>query len=146
MALTNENRLHETHARATRYLDTKLSEIDSQVWAVPVNRGGKPVSALQELADAKTYAIDNKAQLTVLRTELAAVNAQVKGLVGAVSALAQGEQFDEEKLLASIEERTETGVRNAIAALETVESTTVIVKEPAPKVVDELIQEEGTQQ
>lgn len=146
MALTNENRLHETHARATRYLDTKLSEIDTQVWAVKVNRGGQAISALQELADTKTYAIDAKAQLQALRADVAGLTATVKGLAGALGAVAQGEKLDVARLLSDIEARTEAGVRNAITAIETVESTTVIVKEPAPQVVEELIPEEGTQQ
>jgi hypothetical protein len=49
-----EKEVHEGALRALRYLDTRTSDVAGKVWATPVNRGGAKISALQELADAKT--------------------------------------------------------------------------------------------
>lgn len=57
-----------------------------------------------------------------IRALLAAQNAQVAGLVGALASVNKGEPFDEGKLLAGVQSAAETGVKNAI------ESITVTVK------------------
>ena len=46
-----------------------VEELPSEIWNVNVRRNGKTVSALQELADAKTLALENKAGIAAL-TEL----------------------------------------------------------------------------
>jgi hypothetical protein len=58
-----------------------------------------------------------------IRSLLAAQNAQVAGLVGALAAVAGGATFDEAKLLEGVKAAAESGVKNAI------ESITVTVKE-----------------
>ena len=56
-----------------------------------------------------------------LTKQITGMQAQVTALVGAVAALSQGEQFDEAKLLASIEEATKKGILDAGAALNAVQ-------------------------
>ena len=46
-------------------------------------------------------------------------NAQITALVGAVAAVAKGQPFDQEKLLASIQAATAAGVKDAIASIDT---------------------------
>lgn len=58
-------------------------------------------------------------QLAPMRSEIASANAQIKGLVGAVSALAKGEPFDEAKLLAGVQAAATAGVKEAIDSIET---------------------------
>ena len=50
---------------------------------------------------------------------IAAQDAQIKNLVGAVAALAKGEDFDEAKLLAGVQASAAAGVKSAIASIET---------------------------
>ena len=45
----------------------------------------------------------------------AIAQAQIKGLVGAIAALAKGEQLDEAKLLAGVQAAAEAGVKAGIA-------------------------------
>lgn len=59
------------------------------------------------------------ANLTGINQKLAASDAKVTALVGAVNAVAKGEKFDEAKLLASIEDAAERGVKAAIDSIET---------------------------
>jgi hypothetical protein len=49
----------------------------------------------------------------------AAQDAQIKGLVGAVKALAAGEQFDEAKLLAGVQAAAAAGVKSAVESIDT---------------------------
>lgn len=51
--------------------------------------------------------------------------AQIKGLVGAVAAMAKGEEFDEAKLLAGVQAAAAAGVKEAIDSIETTAKTTV---------------------
>lgn len=59
MSLTADQQA-ELYTKITRYLDAPVSAAPAKtatlVWAETVSRGDKKVSALQELADAKTYA------------------------------------------------------------------------------------------
>lgn len=55
MALSDKQQT-DLYNRITRYVDAPISAVDNKVWATPVTRGGKKISALQELADAKTEA------------------------------------------------------------------------------------------
>lgn len=51
----------------------------------------------------------------VAATQAANTQAQIKGLVGAIAALAKGEAFDEAKLLAGVQAAAEAGVKAGIA-------------------------------
>lgn len=72
MALTDKQQADLYH-RVTRYLDSKVSDVPKRVWGMPIRRGGKQISALQELADAKTLIIKQQATIDALT---AAVKAQ----------------------------------------------------------------------
>jgi hypothetical protein len=62
MALTDaEQRL--MYDRLKKYVDSPISAVPKKVWGIPVLRGGKKISALQELADAKT--LIGKQQATI---------------------------------------------------------------------------------
>jgi hypothetical protein len=65
-------------------------------------------------------------QFQAVYSQLAASQAQIANLVGAVAALAKGEEFDEAKLLAGVRAAAEAGVKTAIASIET---TVTIAKE-----------------
>ena len=80
-------------------LFTIVDKMPERVWAKPVIRDGKPISALQELADTKTIA---------LRTE-----AKMSGLLSAIQALATNQGQDP----AAIQAAVEAGVKNALAGL-----------------------------
>jgi hypothetical protein len=54
-----------------------------------------------------------------LSKQIAASDAKVTALIGAVNAVAKGEKFDEAKLLASIEAASERGVKAAIDSIDT---------------------------
>lgn len=60
MGLTNKQQT-DIYNRIIRYLDAPIGvvprKVANAVWATPVSRGGKNISALQELADAKTESI-----------------------------------------------------------------------------------------
>jgi len=76
-----------------------LADIPRSVWAYPVNRSSGPVAAIQELADAKSLAIAQKAQIAAL-ADLLAKAATGSGLTAA-------------QIVAAAEE----GARNALADL-----------------------------
>lgn len=84
-----------------RYLDAKVSEVDAQVWATPVKRGGKQISALQELADCKTLLI--------------ALQGQIAGIVQALGqvAKASGTPVD----LEAVSKAAEAGAERALSDL-----------------------------
>lgn len=65
-------------------------------------------------------------QFTAVYNQQAAAQATIANLVGAVAALAKGEEFDEAKLLAGVRAAAEAGVKNAIASIET---TVTLAKE-----------------
>lgn len=46
--------------RITKYVDSPISAVPTKTWATAVKRGGGRVSALQELADAKSLGLQNK--------------------------------------------------------------------------------------
>lgn len=98
-------------------------EIFDAVWGGPgtplihnneLGRGEYPRTILGAMTDRIV-----RQQITPLRQEVAAQNAQISNLVGAVAALAKGEQFDEAKLLAGVTAAAEAGVKNAIESIET---------------------------
>jgi len=72
MALSDKQQT-ELYNRIIRYVDSKVSDVPKRVWGIPVKRGGKNISALQELADAKTLIIKQQATIDALA---AAVKAQ----------------------------------------------------------------------
>jgi len=64
-----------------------------------------------------TYATAIRRSLAIVRrleTKTAAQDAQIRGLVGAVAALAKGDQFDEARLLAGVRAAAEQGIAKAI--------------------------------
>jgi hypothetical protein len=65
-------------------------------------------------------------QFQAVYAQQASANAQIANLIGAVAALAKGEEFDEAKLLAGVRAAAEAGVKTAIASIET---TVTIAKE-----------------
>jgi len=65
MALSDKQQT-ELYNRVMRYVDSKVSDVPKRVWGIPVKRGGKQVSALQELADAKTLLIKQQATIDAL--------------------------------------------------------------------------------
>lgn len=83
-----------------------LASIPADVWKTPVSRTSGKVSALQELADAKTLAI--------------AAQGESAGLRAAVDALTKGQTLTADE----IAEAARQGVADALAAIE----TTVTVK------------------
>jgi hypothetical protein len=66
-----------------------------------------------------------------IRAQVASQSAQVKGLIGAISALSKGEPFDEAKLLAGVQAAASAGVKDAISSIE----TTVNINVPDQKAV-----------
>jgi murein DD-endopeptidase MepM/ murein hydrolase activator NlpD len=89
-------------------------------------RGEWPETALGAMTDRII-----RQQLTPLRNEVAASQAQIKSLVGAIAAMSQGEPFDEAKLLAGVQAAASAGVKDAIASIE----TTVTINVPDEKAV-----------
>jgi hypothetical protein len=65
MALSDKQQT-ELYNRVMRYVDSKVSDVPKRVWGIPVKRGGKQISALQELADAKTLLIKQQATIDAL--------------------------------------------------------------------------------
>ncbi len=68
-----------------------------------------------------------KVESDALAKTVASQNAQIKSLVGAVAALAQGEPFDEAKLLAGVQSAAAAGVKESIESVTT--TTTAQIKE-----------------
>jgi len=62
MALSDKQQA-DLYNRIIRYMDAPVSAVPKKVWGIPVLRGGKKISALQELADAKT--LIGKQQATI---------------------------------------------------------------------------------
>jgi hypothetical protein len=65
MAL-NDQQQKDLYDRVMTYVDAPISAVDDKVWATPVTRGGKKISAIQELADAKTEALALRAAVVAL--------------------------------------------------------------------------------
>lgn len=73
---------------------------------------GKASSVGEKIDIAGNYSFYNWNYLRdILLVKLPALEAQIKGLVGAVNALANDEDFDEAKLLAGVRTASETGAR-----------------------------------
>jgi hypothetical protein len=72
MALT-EAQQQLIYDRLKKYVDSPISAVPKKVWGIPVLRGGKNVSALQELADAKTLIIRQQATIDALVAKITAV-------------------------------------------------------------------------
>lgn len=87
--------------RNKKYLDSPVSQVDEKVWATAIKRGGKEISALQELADCKTLLLTQQATLA--------------GLLKAIEQLskAQGTPVD----LAAVTAAAEAGAERALADL-----------------------------
>jgi len=75
MALTDKQQ-SDMYYKVNRYLDSKVSDVPKRVWGTSIRRGGKNISALQELADAKTLISRQQATIDAL-------TAAVKKLGGA---------------------------------------------------------------
>jgi hypothetical protein len=72
MALTDAQQ-QLIYDRLKKYVDSPISAVPKKVWGIPVLRGGKNVSALQELADAKTLIIRQQATIDALVAKITAV-------------------------------------------------------------------------
>jgi hypothetical protein len=88
--------------RNKKYIDSPISKVDEAVWATAVKRGGREISALQELADCKTLLLTQQATLA--------------GLLKAIDQLskAQGTPVDLEAVTAA----AEAGAAHALAELD----------------------------
>lgn len=102
-----------------KQLEDTVNGLFTKAW----NRQGPGVSGVTNLGAVVAWSDSNR---LATEAKIAGLDAQLKGLVGAVAALAKGEQFDEEKLLASVQARTEAGVKAALESIET--QTTVTLK------------------
>ncbi|AYR00905.1 tail length tape measure protein [Arthrobacter phage Hestia] len=74
MALTAKQQT-DFYNRVMRYLDAPVSAVPKKVWGIPILRGGKKISALQELADAKTLIIKQQATIDALSSAVKAQQA-----------------------------------------------------------------------
>jgi len=70
MALTDAQQ-QLIYDRLRKYLDSPISAVPKKTWGITILRGGKNVSALQELADAKTLIIKQQATIDALIAKLA---------------------------------------------------------------------------
>lgn len=61
-------------------------------------------------------------------------SAQIEGLVGAVAALAKGEDLDVNKLVADVEAAAKRGVQAGIESVTRTETVTAEVKEPGKEI------------
>lgn len=113
--------------------DATKAQIHEAVWGGPgiplmhnyrLNRGEWPKTILGALERRIQSEI-----LLPLQQQVTALNAQVTNLIGAVAALAGGEDFDEAKLLAGVRTAAEQGVKSAIDSIE----TTVKLAVPEPE-------------
>lgn len=87
--------------RNKKYIDAPISLVDEKVWQTPIRRGGKEISALQELADCKTLLI--------------ALQGQLAGVVQALGQIAKasGTPVD----LEAVTKAAEAGAANALSGL-----------------------------
>lgn len=97
-----------------------LEDLRKVIYETPFNRQGPGVSGVTNFGATVAW-LD--ANLTGINQRIIAQDATIKSLVGAVAALGKGEDFDEEKLLSSIEARVSAGVQEA---LDSIESTTTV--------------------
>lgn len=86
--------------------------------SLSVRRGGGEVSALQELADAKTIAIRLEAATTALKAQVAAQATTLANMAKALENVSGGEPFETERLLASITEANERFAAEVEGAVE----------------------------
>ena len=96
--------------------DADVTKVAKAVHSLAWNRQGPGVTGATNLGAVVAWSDSNR---LATEAKIAGVDAQVKGLVGAIKALAAGDTFDEEKLLASIEARTEAGVKSALESIQT---------------------------
>ena len=96
--------------------DADVTKVAKAVHSLAWTRQGPGVSGPTNLGAVVAWSDSNR---LATEAKIAGVDAQVKGLVGAIKALAAGDTFDEEKLLASIEARTEAGVKSALESIQT---------------------------
>jgi hypothetical protein len=74
MALTDKQQT-DFYNRVMRYLDAPVSTVPKKVWGITIRRGGKDISALQELADAKTLIQRQQATIDALTKAVGALQA-----------------------------------------------------------------------
>lgn len=119
--------------RIVRYLDRPLANIAELVWGVQVKLPG---GATRGVATVLGW-IDENLNRHAAKTsaQLAAMNATLTGLVGAMAAVNKGEPFDQAKLMASVQEAARLGaaegVQGSIESVTRQELTTVTVKDDA---------------
>lgn len=114
----------QLYGRTDKSMHSVIGEIHSNIGNsfgnLKVARGTAKIAALQELADAKTIAMELKTRLVVLQSTVEALSEVQKNMAIAIAKISgeQGEPFDEQKLLDSITAiatRAEQAVRNALA-------------------------------
>lgn len=97
------------------------AEVADEIFSRKFPRGG-PRGGLTDLGAVTAWR--DAADETILNA-VAAQGAQVSNLVGAVAALAKGEDFDQAKLLAGVQAAAAAGVK---AAIDSIETTVNLVK------------------
>ncbi|QKY78978.1 lysin A [Arthrobacter phage Jinkies] len=79
MALSDKQQT-DLYNRIIRYVDSPVSAVPKKVWGITILRGGKKVSALQELADAKTLIQKQQATIDALTAVVKAQQAPVQAV------------------------------------------------------------------
>lgn len=134
----------QRYGRTTTSMHTVVGLIHSatqgQTFGVlKVGRGGKQISALQELADAKTLGLDAQARLIGLQTSLDALMEVVKNMGTAIERIStNGEEYDEAKLLSSIDKiRDEVNANIDKAFADGAKFDVEVIVTPAARVEEE---------
>lgn len=78
---TNQEMHSATYVAVATKLDGKISDIPNKVWNTKVTRDGQQISAIQELADAKSLALKLQADVAALTKSVAALTALVQQLL-----------------------------------------------------------------
>jgi hypothetical protein len=95
--------------------DADATKVAKAVVALKFEKQGGPVGQIGLDGFLAWY----DANMVATNKNIAAANAQIANLIGAVAALSKGEAFDEAKLLAGVQAAAEAGVKDAIASIET---------------------------
>ena len=91
-------------------------EVVDGVFNKPFSRQGPGATGVTNLGATVAWLDTN---INGINQKLAAQDATIKSLVGAVAAVAKGQPLDEAKLLASIQSKVAAGVADAIKSIDT---------------------------
>jgi murein DD-endopeptidase MepM/ murein hydrolase activator NlpD len=106
------------------WYEMPIPESDLKAIARAVHHAQLPIGGKNTVSHEMRIIMTDKIA-NEIRAQVASQSAQVKGLIGAISALSKGEPFDEAKLLAGVQAAASAGVKDAISSIE----TTVNIKE-----------------